>query len=85
MNNNTLQEYYRFLPRQLIKIIQLLPTFEEVNKRFLTRSRCLTDEQFKHVFEEQCNLTTYDLRIDNTDLSPLESAKIIEKLCGCFR
>ena len=85
MNNNTLQEYYRFLSGHPVKIVQLFPAFKEVNKRFLTRGRCLTDEQFKSVYEEQRNLTTYDLRIDNTDVPPLETAKIIEKLCGCSR
>ncbi|MDF3033353.1 MAG: hypothetical protein K0R76_307 [Alphaproteobacteria bacterium] len=78
LNNNTLQEYYRSLPGQAIRVVQLLPTFEELNQRFLTRGRCLTDQQFRWVYEEQCNLTSYDLRIDNTDLAPLEAAKIIE-------
>jgi len=78
LNNNTLQEYYSSLSGQPIKIVQLFPTFDELNKRFLTRGRCLTDEQFRWVYEEQSNLTNYDLRIDTTDLSPLEAAKIIK-------
>jgi hypothetical protein len=58
-------------------IVQLLPAWPELHRRFYQRGPVLTDEELAHVYAEQCALTQYDVRIDNTDLPP---ASVVQRL-----
>ncbi len=51
-------------------IVQLLPTFAELDVRFRTRGPCLTDAEFAQVYRDQQQFNDYDLRVDNTALTP---------------
>ena len=51
-------------------IVQLLPAFAELHRRFSQRGPVLTDDELARVYEDQCALTQYDVRIDTTRLSP---------------
>ncbi|HMA37092.1 MAG TPA: hypothetical protein VKY74_21735 [Chloroflexia bacterium] len=55
-----------FAPR----IVQLLPAFDEIYRRFQARGPCLTDAEFREVYAQQEQFTGYDARIDNTTLLP---------------
>lgn len=51
-------------------IVQLLPAWPELQRRFYRRGPVLTDAQLARVYAEQCAFTQYDVRIDNTGFSP---------------
>ena len=51
-------------------IVQLLPAFAELHRRFSQRGPVLTEDELAHVYEEQCAFTQYDVRLDTTRLSP---------------
>ena len=51
-------------------IVQLLPAWTELQRRFYARGPVLTDDELAHVYAEQCALTQYDIRIDNTGVPP---------------
>ena len=54
-----------FAPR----IVQLLPSFAELELRFHNRGPCLTADEFTAVYRQQQQFTAYDQRIDNSTLS----------------
>ena len=62
------------------KIVQLLPSFDELKCRFYERGACLTDDEFENVYEEQSLYSGYDLKIDNTDLTAEKVAEMIAPL-----
>ncbi len=76
----TVKIYRHLLYQNNLKIVQLLPTFEELNQRFYQRGACLTDDELKMVYEEQSEYTDYDLKIDNTFISPDKVTKMISHL-----
>lgn len=57
-----------------VKIILILPTFEEAQKRFNRRPPTITNEEFKMIYQWEENLTVFDQKIDNTALSAEETA-----------
>ncbi len=77
LSTETVKIYRHLLSQDNLRIVQLLPTFEELNQRFYQRGACLTDNELKMVYEEQSDFTDYDLRIDNTEVSPDKVAEII--------
>jgi broad-specificity NMP kinase len=74
LSDMTADIYYLRLGRFLPRVVQLLPTFSELSRRFHERGPVLTEEELKVVYEEQIEYTKYDLRIDNTRLEPQEVA-----------
>ncbi len=77
LSTETVKIYRHLLSQNNLRIVQLLPTFEELNQRFYQRGACLTDNELKMVYEEQSDFTDYDLRIDNTEVSPDKVTEII--------
>ncbi|MDP9314912.1 MAG: hypothetical protein M3R24_29260 [Chloroflexota bacterium] len=61
-------------------IVQLLPTFAEVKRRFDERGPVLTDAELVMVYEQQVAYAQYDYRLDNTVLSPAQVAMQIMSL-----
>lgn len=57
-----------------VKIILLMPTYDEALKRFTTRLPTISNEEFKRVYQWEENLTIFDEKIDNTNLSAEETA-----------
>lgn len=76
--NQTAQTYRKYFPEA--KIVLLMPSYEETLRRFKDRSSSITEEEFKTVYEWQENLTEFDEKIDNTNLTPEEVANLLEKL-----
>ena len=79
ITSSTLTTYRKFLKNNNFKIIQLLPSFEETKVRFLTRGRCLTDQEFDMVYKSQTTFNEYDLRIDNSCLNLKEVSDRISR------
>lgn len=63
-----------------VKIILLMPSYEEAHKRFKERPHTISEQEFKMIYEWEKNLTIYDEKIDNTALSPEEVAEKISSL-----
>jgi chloramphenicol 3-O-phosphotransferase len=63
--------YEEMLGRSGPRIIQLMPTFEEIKRRNRARP-ILKEEEWRRLYERQSRFTGYDERIDNTNLSPEE-------------
>lgn len=77
LSEETARVYRQLLSRYNPKIVQLLPDFSELNRRFCERGACLTEVEFATVYREQNIFANYDLRIDNTDTVP---EKVVEML-----
>lgn len=58
-------------------LVLLLPTFEEIIQRNLSRPPRLTHEELKMVYEQQTQLHIFDTKIDNSLLSAEEVANQI--------
>jgi hypothetical protein len=80
LSEETVKLYRQLLQPYEPKIVQLLPEFSELNRRFCERGMCLTDEELAMVYEEQCRYADYDLRIDNTDVAPEKVAEMLSPL-----
>jgi hypothetical protein len=80
LSDETVKIYRDLLRRFSPKIIQLLPTFSELSRRFHERGPVLTEDEFKMVYEEQSKYTQYDLRIDNTGMGAQEAARQLTSL-----
>lgn len=63
-----------------VKIILLMPSYEETLNRFTGRSHTITDEEFRMVYQWEEKLTVFDEKIDNTGLSVEETAAKIASL-----
>ena len=70
VSEETASLYRRLLNAFQPTIVQLLPAFAELQRRFYQRGPVLTDAELAHVYAEQCALTQIDVQIDNTHLSP---------------
>jgi hypothetical protein len=74
LSDETAGIYRRLLARFSPKVVQLLPTYEEVKKRFSERGPVLTRRELEMVYEGQSKFAQYDLRLDNTAVGPGEAA-----------
>ncbi len=77
VSEETAALYRQLLQRFAPKIVQLLPDFPELRRRFDQRGPVLTDDELVLVYKEQSAFTQYDTRIDNTSLPPDAVAKQI--------
>jgi hypothetical protein len=66
--------YRALLADRQPRIVQMLPGFAEIKRRFDARGPVLTDQELIMVYEEQRRFKDYDLRIDNTAQTPDETA-----------
>ena len=74
LSARTLALYRQSLAPHQFKIVQLLPTWAECNRRFHERGPVLTADEFALVYREQEQFTTFDLRVDTTTLAPADAA-----------
>ncbi len=65
-----------------VKVVLLLPAFEEVIKRNNLRPSRLTEGRIKELYEMEENLTVFDKKIDNTNLSAEDVAEELYKFLG---
>lgn len=80
LSDETKSLYREHLRKFEPKLIQLLPTFGEIERRNETRPPRLTYDELNMVYEGQASLSVYDTRIDNTDMSPDEIADAVLEL-----
>ena len=74
---STLALYKTRLTTSQLKVVQLLPSYDVLLKRFDERGPVLSHEQLEDVYREQSDLTGYDLRIDNSQLSADAVADVV--------
>jgi adenylylsulfate kinase-like enzyme len=80
LSQETLTDYREALADLNPKIVLLLPTWEEVQRRNKMRTQYLTDGEIEMIYQSQVSLTGPDQKIDNTDLSPEEVASQIDEM-----
>jgi hypothetical protein len=51
-------------------IVRLLPTWEEITQRTASRPLLLTWDEIQMLYEQQSKLGTYDMTIDNSEMTP---------------
>ncbi len=74
LSKETLDIYKKELSKLNPKIILLLPTFEEIQRRNKTRPLHITEEEIAMLYKSQEVLQNYDEKIDNSNLSAEEAA-----------
>src|SRR5260221_38596 len=79
LSDETAQIYQENLQQFSPKLVLLLPTFAEIQRRNLTRPPRLTDDELKMVYEQQTQLKIFDQKIDNTYLSAEEVAEMVNE------
>ena|SRR3989344_990438 len=63
-----------------VKIILLMPSYEEAQKRFKDRPHTISDEEFTMLYKWEEDLTVFNEKIDNTALSAVETAEKVNLL-----
>ncbi len=66
LSEETARVYRRLLAPFRPKIVQLLPAWPELKRRFDERGPRLTEAELDRVYRQQEGFAGYDLRIDNT-------------------
>lgn len=70
-----LAQYYReLLTDHEFRVVLLLPTWEASLGRLYARPPTITDDEAKLLYDQQASFTNYDVKIDNTHLSPEDVA-----------
>ncbi len=69
LTNETAKLYRELLHEYTPKVVLLLPTLVEIQKRNASRPPRITGQEINMLYEWQVNLTEYDEKIDNTSLS----------------
>lgn len=74
LSKETFRIYKKELGKFNLKIVLLLPTFEEIQKRNKMRPLRITEDEIALLYKSQEALQGYDEKIDNTNLSAEEVA-----------
>lgn len=80
VSDETLGAYKEMLRDCSFKIVLLLPTFEEVQRRSQSRSEALRPEEIVLLYQAQSRFQGFDERIDNSQLSVAEAAERLNRL-----
>lgn len=72
-----LAKIYRTALNPKVSIVALLPSFEEVVSRNKARPPVLSDAEIKFLYEQQTQLKIFDTKLDNTLLSPVQTAQLL--------
>jgi hypothetical protein len=70
-----------------VSIVQLLPSLEEIRHRFVEREaqegfKRLTTAEMEALYRQQAQFSAYDLRIDNSEMSPSAVAETLLPYLG---
>lgn len=82
LSDETAMLYRQQLADLKLNLVHLLPTWDEILRRNGTRPPRLTNDELRMVHEGQMALSVFDVRIDNTDLSPEMAATKVLELMG---
>jgi hypothetical protein len=74
------QLYRQFLSGYPLRIIRLMPSWEETLKRLHERPHTITDDEARWVYQQQQSLTDFDHSIDNSLMSAEEVAAWLASL-----
>lgn len=78
LSDETAEIYREKLKKYNPQLILLLPTFDEIKRRNLTRPPRLTAAELEMVYKQQTELSVFDMKIDTTELSAEEVAEQVE-------
>lgn len=73
LTTDTAKLYKKQLQKNNVKIILLLPTYEEIQRRNILRPPRLKEDEVNMLYDQQKGFTGYDEIVDNTNLSPEET------------
>jgi len=82
LSEETAKIYKDKLRKYSPKLIFILPSFDEIERRNTTRPPRLTNQELEMVYKEQAQLKTFDHKIDNSLMSADEVAGKVNKLMG---
>lgn len=77
---DTAKLYKKQLQKNNVKIILLLPTYNEIVRRNTIRPPRLKENEVKMLYDQQKAFTGYDEIIDNTNLSSEETAQKVNTI-----
>lgn len=80
LTTDTVKLYKKQLQKNKVKIILLFPTYEEIIRRNIFRPPRLKENEVKMLYDQQKEFTEYDEIVDNTNLSPEETAQKVIQL-----
>lgn len=75
LTTDTAKLYRKQLQKSNVKILLLLPTYEEILRRNIIRPPRLKEGEVKMLYDQQRAFTGYDEIIDNTHLFPEDTAQ----------
>jgi hypothetical protein len=78
--NDTAELYRNLLKEYQYTVVKLMPSLLETRKRFDARKYTITEEEFKLVYSWQEQLTVFDKEIDNSDMTPEETAEKLKEI-----
>jgi adenylate kinase family enzyme len=84
LTNETAKLYADELKEYALKIVLLLPTFDEIQRRNALRGKRITDDEVEMLYDWQKQLSVYDARIDNSNLSVEEAAAQLGTMWRAF-
>lgn len=80
LSDETAKIYLAKLNESIPKIVLLIPTREEIDRRNTIRPPRLKEGEIANLYEEQLRLKIYDEKIDNSSLTAEEAAEKINQL-----
>ena len=80
LTTDTAKLYKIQLQKNNVKIILLLPTYEEILRRNTLRPPRLKEDEVKMLYDQQKRFTEYDEIVDNTNLSSEETAQKVNTI-----
>ncbi len=80
LSDETAQIFLEELNELNPKIVLLMPTKEEIDRRNTNRPPRLKEEEIANLYDEQNRLKTYNEKIDNSSISAEETAEKINLL-----
>ena len=84
LTNETAKLYAEDLKEYALKIFLLLPTFDEIQRRNALRGKRITDDEVEMLYDWQKQLSVYDVRIDNSNLSAEAAAAQVATMWRSF-
>jgi hypothetical protein len=78
-------QYRQHLAPQALRIVRLLPTWEETLRRLNGRPHSVTESEARMLYEGQLALRGFDFTLDNSQLSPDEVVRWLADLSGHTR
>jgi hypothetical protein len=74
------QLYRQELEDYHLRIVRLMPSWDEAHRRLHQRPHSITDEEAQWVYQQQVLLQDFDYDVDNTNLTAEDTARWLASL-----